>query len=131
MAGVKEIRKNDLPGSIRLAAIDQIKSEFSRGGVSKEQKSSRDEDMINRVFAVKAAVGTKSPLSIFDNTFFLNYLAKIALQHSLPHALERNCLVEVVLDGAMMELARILSEQRVELYNSFMSGTIDFWTNSH
>ena len=30
-----------------------------------------------------------------------------------------------------MEIARIISERRKELNNSFVSGTIDFWTDSH
>lgn len=127
----KKIRSKGLAGSKRLDVIEQIQSGYSRGGVGREQKSSRDDDMVHRVLAVLAAVGSKSPLSIFDNTHFLNYLAKIAPQHTPPNKLERTRLVEVILDGAMMELSRIISERRAELYDSFMSGTIDFWTDSH
>ena len=42
-----------------------------KGGIGLRVKVTRDDDMINRVCAVKAALGTKSPLSIFDDDLFL------------------------------------------------------------
>lgn len=89
----------------------------------------RDEDMINRVFAVFAAVGSKSPLSIFDNERMKQYLARIAPGHSPPHRRERNRIVSVLMDGMMLEISKILSERRQELHHAFVSGTIDGWTD--
>ncbi len=34
-------------------------------------------------------------------------------------------------DLGVRELSRITEERRCELYNSFMSGSIDFWTDPH
>ena len=63
----KEIVARNYPGSIRLAKIMELSD---KGGIGLRVKVTRDEDMINRVCAVKAALGTKSPLSIFDDEFF-------------------------------------------------------------
>ena len=37
----------------------------------------------------------------------------------------------MMMDWLMMEFGRMLSEQREVLGDGFMSGTIDFWTDSH
>ena len=60
----EKIQSENWPGSVRLAKIDELKSGSSVGGPG-GAKMSRDEDMVNRVFAVLAAVGSKSPLAIF------------------------------------------------------------------
>merc|ERR1712232_1246679 len=70
-------------GSGRLAKIDELKSGIS-GGVPGGAKMSRDEDMVNRVYAVLAAVGSKSPLAIFDNERMKQYLGRIAGYISSP-----------------------------------------------
>lgn len=92
---------------------------------------SRVDDMVNRVFAVFAAVGSKSPLAIFDNERMKQYLRNIAPGHSPPHRLERNRITVVLMDGMMLEISKILSERRYELHHGFVSGTIDGWTDSH
>ena len=128
-AQAKKIVKAGLPGSPRLEKIFLLKS--GKGGVPKDAKLSRDEDMINRVYAVMAAVSSKSPLSIFDNDRMLQYLGRIAPGHSPPHCRERNRILQVIMDGLMLEIKRIVAERRKELLNAFASGSIDFFTEPH
>ena len=54
------------------------------------QKNTREEDMINCVMAVLAAVGSKVPLSIFDNYYIKLYLRQLNPKHRSQHRLERN-----------------------------------------
>jgi len=106
----EKIQSENWPGSVRLAKIDELKSGSLVGGPG-GAKMSRDEDMVNRVFAVLAAVGSKSPLAIFDNERMKQYLGRIAPGHSPPHRQERNRIVSVVMDGMMLEISKILSER--------------------
>ena len=63
--------------------------------------------MIHRVNAIIAAEGSMNTLSVFDNVFMREYLKGLDPKHNTPHRLERICLVEVLIDGAMMEFGRI------------------------
>jgi hypothetical protein len=60
--------------------------------------------MVNQVAAVKAAVVSKTPLSVFDNPQMREYLCKLDPKHSPPYCLERTCILEVMMDAAMKEL---------------------------
>ncbi len=92
----------------------------------------REEDsMTNRVVAVMAAVGSNIPLSIFDNVMFKNYLRCLDSKHRTPYRLERTRIIEVLMDGAMQELSRIIRERRNVLEEGFVSASTDFWTDSH
>ncbi len=81
--------------------------------------------------AVKAAVASKTPLSVFNNPQMREYLRKLDPKHSPPYCLERTRILEVMMDAAMNELVQMLTEQCEQLHEGFVSGTIDFWTNSH
>jgi hypothetical protein len=94
-------------------------------------KYARGEDMTNRVVAVMAAVGSNIPLSIFDNVMFKNYLRRLDSKHRTPYRLERTRIIEVLMDGAMQELSRIIKERRDVLEEGFVSASTDFWTDSH
>ena len=59
------------------------------------------------------------------------YLRKLDPKHSPPYRLERTRILEVMMDIAMHKLNQILTEQREQLHYGFVSGTIDFWSNSH
>ena len=59
--------------------------------------------MIHRVNAIVTAVGSINTLSVFDNVFMRECLKCLDPKHTPPHRLERICLVEVLIDGAMME----------------------------
>ena len=87
--------------------------------------------MVLRVAGVKAAVGGKLPLSVFDNVFVRSYLAQLNLRHRPPYQLERISIIECMIDYAKLELGLIMTERRLELISGFLSGTIDFWTDSH
>ena len=125
-----KIQSESWPGSARLANINEFKSGNS-GGVLGGAKMSRDQDMVNQVFAVFAAIGSKSPLAIFDNERMEQYLRNIALGHAPHHRLERNHITCVLMDSMMLEISKILSERRHKLHNGFVSGTINGWTDSH
>lgn len=94
-------------------------------------KYSREEDMINRVLAVMAAVGSNVPLSIFDNAMFKTYLHALDSKHRTPYRLERTRIIEVIMDGAMQELSRMITDRRSVLGQGFVSASTDFWTDSH
>jgi hypothetical protein len=94
-------------------------------------KYPRELDMLNQVAVVKAVVSSKTPLSLFDNPQMREYLRKLDPKHSLPYCLERTQILEVMMDIAMHELNQILTERRQQLHDGFVSGTIDFWTDSH
>jgi len=87
--------------------------------------------MVLRVAGVKAAVGGKLPLSVFDNVFVRSYLMQLNPMHCPPYRLERIRIIECMIDYAKLELGLIMAERRLELLSGFLSGTIDFWTDSH
>jgi hypothetical protein len=53
-----------------------------------EGKYSREVDMVNQVAAVKAAIASKTPLSLFDNPQMKEYHHKLDPKHSPPYHLE-------------------------------------------
>jgi hypothetical protein len=87
--------------------------------------------MTNRVMAVMATVGSNVPLSIFDNVMFKNYLRRLDSKHRAPYHLERTRIIEVLMDGAMQELSRMIKERRNILREEFVSASTDFWTDLH
>jgi hypothetical protein len=78
-----------------------------------------------------AAVGSNMPLSIFDNAMFKTYIRRLDSKHRTPYRLERTRIIEVMMDGAMQELSRMISERRSVLGHGFVSASTDFWTDSH
>ncbi|KAL7502257.1 hypothetical protein ACHAXN_000889, partial [Cyclotella atomus] len=94
-------------------------------------KYTREEDMENRVYAVLAAVATKTPFNIFDNNHMKMYLQSLNSKHRPPYGLERNRIVEVMIDYVASEMAKIIDEWRLELGDGFVSVSTDFWTNPH
>jgi hypothetical protein len=94
-------------------------------------KYTQEEDMTNHVMAVMAAVGSNVPLSIFDNVMFKNYLRRLDSKHRAPYCLERTRIIEVLMDGAMQELSRMIKECRNILREGFVSASTDFWTDLH
>jgi hypothetical protein len=60
--------------------------------------------MVKHVSAVFVGVGSKTPLSIFDNVFMHQYLKMLDPKHTPPYRLERVRFIEVLIDTAMMEL---------------------------
>jgi len=128
----RSIIASNKPGSKRLSHIMQLLGKTS--AVSYDEiagKYPRELDMVNRVAAVKAAVASKTPLSFFDNPHVREYLRKLDPKHSPPYRLERTHILEVMMNAAMNELVQMLTERREQLHEGFVSGTIDFWTNSH
>jgi hypothetical protein len=96
-----------------------------------EGKYPQEVDMVNRVAAVKAAIASKSPLSLFGNPQMKEYLCKLDPKHSPPYYLEQTRILEFMMDAAMKELVQMLTECREHLHESFVFGTIDFWTDSY
>ena len=94
-------------------------------------KHDRETDMINRVLAVAASVDSKSPLNLFDNGMMRAYLERLDPKHRPPHRLQRNRIVECMIDYVLLELSKIIKERRDLLGDQFISGTIDFWTDPH
>jgi hypothetical protein len=64
------------------------------------------------------------------NPDFREYTKSLDPMHHPPHHLEINRIIEVMLDVGMEEFVRILQDRRQLLCYGFMSGSIDFWTNS-
>ena len=63
--------------------------------------------MIHHVNAIIAAVGSINTLSVFNNVFMQEYIKGLDLKHKPPHRLERIRLVEVLINGIMMEFDHI------------------------
>ena len=63
--------------------------------------------MIHCVNTIIAAMGSMNTLSVFNNLFMREYFKSLDPKHKLPHRLERTRLVEVLIDGTMMEFCRI------------------------
>jgi hypothetical protein len=81
------------------------------------------------VAGIKAAVGGKLPLFLFENVFVREYLAQLNPNHHPPYCLECIHIIECMIDYAKLELGFIMEEHRLELLSGFLSGTINFWTN--
>ncbi len=64
-------------------------------------------DMVKRVSAVLAEVGSKTPLSIFDNIFMRQYLKMLDPKYPPPYRLEHVRIMEVLMDATMMEFVRV------------------------
>ena len=63
--------------------------------------------MIHCVNMIIAAVGSMNTISVFDNVFMQEYLKCVEPKNMPPLRLECICLVEVLIDGTMMEFGRI------------------------
>lgn len=111
--------------------LDKAKKAISSTADHDGTRYTRDEDMVYRVLAVLAAIGSKTPLSIFDNRFMKNYTSALNSKHRTPYPLERNRIVIVVIDYVMSEFTKILCERREELGDAFISATTDFWSDPH
>ncbi len=94
-------------------------------------KFTREEDMENHVLAVLAAIATKTPLRIFDNLHMKRYIQRLNSKHHPPYGLERNRIVEVIIDYVSSEIAKILEECRFELGEGFVLVATDFRTDPH
>jgi len=115
----------------RIKTLDGKSDAAGAGGTTiSSKKYSREEDMIRRVLSVMAVVSTKSPFAILANHEFKNYVASLDPKHRIPHHLECNRIVEVMIDYAMMEISKIVSERRHKLGKGFLSLSTDFWTDS-
>ena len=92
---------------------------------------SQEMDMVLRVAAVKACVGSKFALAVSENMFFRNYRKQLNPGHRPPYRLERIRILECMIDYAKQELGWIMEKRRQELVKNIMSGTINFWIDHH
>jgi hypothetical protein len=126
------ILEKKLPGWQRLKyLLDKAKKATYSTKDHDGTRYTREEDMSYRVLAVLAAIGCKSPLSIFDNKFMKRYISALNPKHKTPYALERNRIVEVIIDYSKSEYSKIFAERREALGDGFMSASTDFWTDPH
>lgn len=79
------VEKGGVPGSERPLCILELSRKVFPGTNGQEsRKDRREEDMIRRVAAALAAVGSKSPLAIYENSFVKSYLELLDPSHSPP-----------------------------------------------
>ena len=71
------------------------------------------------------------PLNVFDTAMFKQYLPRLDSKHRSPYHLKRTRIIEVLMDGAMLELSRIITDHHKALDEGFVSASTDFWTDSH
>ncbi len=71
------------------------------------------------------------PLNVFDTAMFKQYLHHLDSKHSSPYCLKRTRIIDVLMDGAMLELSRIMTDCHKALDEGFVSASTDFWTDSH
>jgi hypothetical protein len=92
-------------------------------------KHSQEEDILRQVLAVMAAISSKIPLSVFSNVYFRNYARSLDPKHRPPHNLAINRIIEVLIDGMVLEFVRIVDEHRKLLRQGFISLSTDFATD--
>ena len=124
------IIKHAKPGYLRAKHILKLDRKLEEGvDGSVLTKYSREDDVKCRVLAVMAGVSCKVPLSVFNDVYFRNYTRSLDPKHRPPHFLEINRIIEVMIDGAVLEFTRIVNERRALLQKSFISMTTDFVTD--
>ena len=75
--------------------------------------------MIHRVNEIIAAAVSMNTLSVFDNVFMRKYLKGLDPKHKPPQRLELIRLVEVLIDGSMMEfgsITKVMMKQHLYLF---------------
>lgn len=127
----RAVIKSMAPGFIRLKHILKLSGKGIGLGSDDGLKYRREDDMMNRVLAVMAAICSKFPLSVYDNEVMRWYLNELNPKHRPPHRLERNRITEVMIDLVMREMKQIVEERRGVLSHSFLSVNTDFWTDTH
>ena len=127
----RAVIKSMAPGFIHLKHILKLSGKGIGLGSDDGLKYRREDDMMNRVLAVMAAICSKFPLSVYDNEVMRWYLNELNPKHRPPHRLERNRITEVMIDLVMREMKQIVEEQRGVLSHSFLSVNTDFWTDTH
>jgi hypothetical protein len=126
------ISKGKSVGCVRLKYLLSINGKaLSTTADADGTKYTREEDMLNPVMAVMAGVSSNMPLNVFDTAMFKQYLCPLDSKHCSPHCLERIQIIEVLMDGAMLELSRIITNCCKALDEGFVSASTDFWTDSH
>ncbi len=68
---------------------------------------------------------------MFENVFVRDYLAQLNPKHCPPYQLEYISIIECMVAYVRLELGLNMAEHCMELLSGFLSGTIDFWTDSH
>ena len=124
------VRDKKLLGYKRVDFILNLKNKPCIAGSNLERRS-RERDMVLRVKATLAIASGSHSLYLFQEDYMRDYLQSLDPRHTPPHQHERIHLLEVIMDRAMLELLQIIGDARARLVNSFMTGTIDFWTDSH
>lgn len=125
---VRRVVKLEKRGAPRLLCILRLaRKDVESGALTKHP---REEDMVKRVLGVMAAVSSRFPLSVFNNSYFRLYTTALDPMHRPPHHLEINRIIEVLVDAAYVEFLRIVNERRDFLGYGFMSLSSDFVTDS-
>ena len=121
------------PGYLRLRYILQQDRKLATASENNVViiKYSQEEDILRQVLAVMAGVSSKFPLSVFKNVYFRNYMRSLDPKHRPPDHLKINRIIEVMVDGAVLEFVRICNERRKLLRHGFISLTTDFVTDPH
>ena len=104
---VRAIINRQSTGSERLSLIMDYGSK-PISSTDGHIKYPRDVDMVNHIGVVFASAGCKLPLSVFDNDHFRSYVRGLDKKRTPPHRLERLRVLEVMMDGGMMEFAKII-----------------------
>lgn len=120
----------DLPGAARISYIlKAAKKETNLDPAT--TKATREEDMVKRVLAVQAAVSSRFPLAVFSNVLFKKYVTTLDPKHRLPHHLETNRIIEVMIDGMFQEFQRIRGDCRRAVSHGDLCLTQDFVTDTN
>lgn len=120
--------KKKYPGYLRCKRIMEL--DHKNPNPSGKTKYTREQDMKKRVLAVMAMADSSSPLSLLRGVHFKKYLKELDPLHQSPHHLECSRILEVLIDAAMMEVSKIVTEQRKLLRRGYVSLTSDFVTDA-
>jgi hypothetical protein len=80
-----------------ILKLASISGDNDRDFGVEDSKLTHEEDMVRQVKGVLASVSISIPLSVFGNIYLCNYLKSLDPQHSPPHYLKVNQIIECTL----------------------------------
>lgn len=95
------------------------------------RKHIKEADTVLGIKGIIALVSSKSPLSIFEDRHFKDWIHSLNPSHRLPYRIMRIRMLQVIQDLNVLEFARIVKDRREDLIEAFVCGQTDMWKDPH
>jgi len=127
------IVKRGLLGHVRLKRIMELNNTKSAtiAEVNGEEPYNKEVDTVLGIKGIIALISSKSPLSIFEDRHFKDWIHSLNPSHRLPYRIMRIRMLEVIQDLNVLEFARIVKDRREDLIEAFLCGQTDHWKDPH